>query len=154
MEGQIINKDFNNKCVIVLSHQSIKGFGCFLTPLASSWGLCALFNITSSPDLWDIIMRFLRYIIFAILFNFAELWGYAWIYISCMHIVWVPASLCGWVILCTQTFLARFPDSQDTLISHICSLLADIRTMHTKKQLGMLTCVQLCNYGNIFQGIE
>ena len=155
MEGQIINKDFNNKCVIALSHQSIKGFGCsFWTPLASSWGLCALFNITSSPDLWDIIMRFLRYIICAILFNFAELWGYAWIYISCMHIVWVPASLCGWVILCTQTFPARVLDSKDTLISSIL-LLAYIWTMRIKKS--NLACWHVCNYATMetyFRGLS
>ena len=98
-----------------------------LNPLAASWGFCSFFNAYIKSRFMGYNFRFLRYMYLCLLFNFAELLGHAWIYMSRMH-----ARLCGWVILCTQTFPAKVLDSKDTLISSIL-LLAYIWTMHTKK---------------------
>ena len=101
-------------CFVTPNYKGVWSF-LFLNPLAASWGFCSVFcNAYIKSRCMGYNFRFLRYMYLCLLFNFAELLGHAWIYMSRMH-----ARLCGWVILCTQTFPVKVLDSKDTLISSI-----------------------------------
>ena len=117
MKGQIhlINKDLNKKCVILCYTKLQRGLVVlFSKSFGRLLGLLFFVNADIKFRFMGYNFRCLRYMYLCLLFNFAELLGHAWIYMSRMH-----ARLCGWVILCTQTFPVKVLDSKDTLISSI-----------------------------------